>query len=78
MEAADAVSERCARVVEACGGPAREIVSIPRKTLLLILAMLDEEAAFQMRKSSWSPEDWILDEEMENDEWVYVKKEAWE
>lgn len=78
MEAADAVPEGCACVTEACSGPAREIVSIPRRTLLLILAMLNEEAAFQMRGSSWSPEDWMFDDETGDDEWVYVKKEAWE
>lgn len=78
MEAADAVSERCARVAGVCDGPEREIVSIPRVTLLMILALLNEEAAFQMRKSPWSSEDWMFENEIENDEWVYAKKEAWE
>lgn len=72
MEAADAVCEGCARVAGVCDGRAREIVSIPRPVLQLILALLEEEA----RGGSRFLENMFDD--TENDEWLYVKTEGWE
>lgn len=70
MAAADAVREGCARVV--CNGPEREIISIPRPALLTLLALIENQDETNQRRK------WVEGDAPGDDEWLYVKKEAWE